>query len=349
MKRLIFFAVFVSFLMVSAFAQQFNLQPVAIVNLIRSEPISVGQLRTEVERFEAAAGRTLSVDERRQVLDTVINEKLVLQAAERDRIVVTDNEINQYFSELRSQLAQNIGHQPSEAEFAQAVRNESGMDVASFRTMLRTQMILQKYLSAKKGDLLNSYKVPTEQDIAAKYNLSRTELVRPETVRLSVIQIPFGSDAAARTRARELGDRLIRDIGSDPSKFDEVAMRGAAANSGYSAGDAAYLPRNEAALSSVGQNLMNAAFSLRQGQVSSLIEGLDGFYIIKVTANYALKNLELDDIYQLGTNVTVRNLIGQSLLNERQQAVLNQATNEIITELRAGGRSFQIVESNLNW
>jgi len=347
MKRIIFFTVLCVLAAVSAFSQA-GLQTAAIVNLIRSEPITVGQFRTEVERAEKSAGRTLTQNERLQILDALINERLVLQAAERDRIIVTDNEINQHFQELRGMLAQNIGRPPNDAEFAQAVMNEFGMDVQAYRDQARKQMIAQKYLMAKKGSQIESVKQPTEAEIAAEYSLLRRELVRPETVRFSMIQVLYGSDAASRTKARELADRLVREIGSNPSKFDEVAARHVAPNSGYMAGDAGFLPRNQEARALVGQNLMNAAFSLRQGQVSSLIEGVQGFHIIKVTENYEQKNLELDDILQLGSNLTVRNYIGQVLLNQRQQETIAKATEEIISELRTS-RTFQVIESNLRW
>jgi len=56
MKRAIFLIIAVSFLTVSGFAQA-DLQPVAIVNLIRSEPITVKHLRTELDNTKKAAGR----------------------------------------------------------------------------------------------------------------------------------------------------------------------------------------------------------------------------------------------------------------------------------------------------
>jgi len=341
MKRLYFLILFSLLFAVSAFSQN-DLQTVAIVNLIRSEPITVRQLRTEVERYEASGGQSLTKDQRRQVLDLMINERLISQAAERDKIIVTETEINNHFQELRDILAQNIGRQPTEAEFAQAVRNEFGMDVAAYREQARKQLIAQKYLLSKKQSLIDSIKIPTEQEIAAEYNLLKAQFVRPETVRLSVIQIPYGADAAARTRAKTLGDSLIREIGSNPSKFDEVAARSVNPNSGYQAGDVGYVPRNQEARNALGQNLLDAAFSLKQGQVSSLIEGVDGFYIIKVTENYTQKNMELDDII-LGTNMTVRGYIGQALLSQKQQDILTQASNELIAELRTS-RSFQVFE-----
>jgi len=346
MKRIIFLLTGL-FIAVSAFSQA-NLQTAAIVNLIRSEPITVGQLRAEVDRMQTAAGRALTQPERRQVLDIMINERLVLQAAERDRIIVTDNEVNQHFQQLRNLLAQNIGRQPTDAEFAQAVMNEFGMDVPAYREQARRQLIMEKYLVSKKGDLLNSVRMPTEEEILAEYNLLRGDLVRPETVRFSMIQVPYGPDAASRTRARETADRLVREIGTSPARFDDAAARSVAPNSGYIAGDFGYLPRNQEARNLVGQELMNTAFSLNQGQVSPLIQGTQGFHIIKITENYSQKSLELHDIIQLGTRITVRDFIGQSMLEQRQQNILAQATQEMISELRTS-RSFQVMENNLNW
>ncbi len=347
MKRILLLITLSAFITVSAFSQA-DLQPAATVNLIRNEPITVRQLRTEVTRMETTAGRALSQEERLKILDTMINEKLALQAAERDRTTVSENEINQHLQQLKGILAQQIGRQPTDAEFSQAIRNESGLDLPAFREQLRKQMIVQKYLMAKKGNLINSIRTPTEADITEQFELIKAQLVRPETIRFSMIQVPFGPDAASKTKARELADELVREIGSNPSKFDEVVTRGQSPNAGFMAGDGGYIPRNPEALNVVGQNFINTAFSLKQGEVSNIIEGNPGWQIIKVTENYAMKNLTLDDIMQLGTRMTVRDYIGNVILQQRQQDILVQASQELAAELRAG-RNFQIFEKNLNW
>ena len=346
MKRIIF--VFLGLLIATLGFSQNQLQPAATVNLIRTEAITVGQLRTEVERMERSTNRTLSAAERLQVLDVIINERLVLQAAERDRVAITDNEVNQQLQQFRGSMAQQLGRQPTDAEFAQAVMTESGLDVNAFREQLRRQMVVQKYLMHTKRHILEAVVIPTEAEIAAEYALRRTELVRPDTIRFTMIQVPYGPDAASRQRARTLADSLIREINNDPSKFDEVAARSVAPNSGYQAGDAGYMPRNPEARQVVGQAFMDVAFALRQGQISRLIEGVQGFQIIKVTENYASRQLELTDILQLGTRITVRDYIGQLLLSQRQQAALARASNELVTELRSN-RSFQVFENNIRW
>ena len=346
---------------------QMDLQTAAIVNLTRSEPITVGQLRTEVERVEKEPqqvqmiraeltqkrGRDLTTAEfnqqlRQYVLDNMINERLAIQAAERDKITISENEVNQQLSQLRSQMVQAIGRQPTDAEFATAIRNETGMELPAFREQVRRQLLMQKFLMSKKQGTIESLKVPTETEISAAFNLARADFVRPETVRFSMIQVPYGSDAAAKTKAKELADRLIREIGGNPSKFDEVVLRGQAPNSGYMAGDGGYLPRNMDAARIVGQEFITTAFTIKQGEVSKIIEGALGYQIVKITETYTMKSLELDDIFQLGTRMTVRDYIGNTLLQRRQMEVLALATQELVTELRAG-RTFQVFDRNLNW
>jgi parvulin-like peptidyl-prolyl isomerase len=284
MKRTVFFLTLLGFLAGSAFAQiDANMQTVAIVRLTRTESIAVGMLRGEVQRMERTAGRALTLVERRQLLDTMINERLALQAAERDNIYTSDAEINQQFQELRTILANNIGHTPTDAEFAQAVQNEYGLDVPAFREQLRRQLTVQKYLFAKKGNPRDLVTPPTDAEILENYNLRRAQFVRPQTVRVSVIQVPGGATAADRTRARERADALHREIGGNAGKFDEALIRAQANGADYQGGDGGYIPRNPQAQQALGADFINAAFSLRQGEVSRVIESPRGYEIIKVT------------------------------------------------------------------
>jgi parvulin-like peptidyl-prolyl isomerase len=327
---------------------QTDLQPAALVRLTKSEPITVKQFRTEIERMETQMGRPLNAAERRQVLDVMINERLAIQAAERDKITISENEITQQMQQLRSAMAQQIRRQPTDAEFTVAVRNETGLDLPAFREQLRRQMITQKYLMSKKDSLFKSIKIPSEGEILNNYTLAKSQFVRPESVRFSMIQVSFGTDTADKAKAKELADRLVRDIGSNPAKFDEAVVKGQAANAGYRAGDGGYLPRNLEAQQVVGQDFMTTAFTLKQGEVSKLIEGANGYQIIKVTETHDQKNLDLDDIFQLGTTMTVRDYIGNVMLQERQQKAIEQATQELVTELRRGN-PFQVFENNLTW
>jgi parvulin-like peptidyl-prolyl isomerase len=347
-KKLLCGALISAVLVTAAFAQT-DLQPAAIVRLTKSEPITVKQFRTTVEQLEKSGGRTLSQAERRLVLDSLIDQQLMLQAAERDKLSVTDNELNQQMQDLRNQLAQTLNRAPSDAEFAAAIRQQYGLELPAFREQVRKQFTIQKYLVAKKGsELQTSVKAPTEAEINQSFALYKSELVRPETVRVSMIQVPYGGNTADRTRAKILADRLLAEIGGSPAKFDETVQKSKAPNSGYEGGDAGYLPHNAQGLQIVGNTFLNIAFRLRQGEVSTLIEGIRGFQIIKVTESYEMKLLQLDDVMDFASGATVRAVLGNRILQERQQEVITKVTQELFNELRKGN-PFQIFENNLNW
>jgi len=343
MKRnlLLTLLVFVVTVLVSA---QTDLQPVALVKLTKTEPITVKQLKTEVQKIESQTGKTLTVDERKQVLDIMINERLALQAAERDKVSVTDAEINQQLQQARSAMAQNMGRQPTDAEFENAIKQQTGMDLASYKEQMKRLATVQKYLMTKKQDLIQSIQKPTEAEIKNFYELNKAKLVRPDTVRFSMIFIPYGNDATAKAKAKELAEKLVKDIGTNPSKFDEAVLRGQSNTAGYQAGDGGYLPKTAEAQNIVGKEFITIAFSLKQGEVSRLIENVKGYQIIKITETYSQKTLELDDIYQLGSKVTVHDYIGNYLYQQTQQAAFDRASKELVDELRAGGKSFQIFD-----
>ena len=364
MKRYLILIVLAVFAGITAFAQQ-DLQPAANVQLTKSEVITVKQLKDELKKLawqnlvqslrrvptDAELNRevqSMSLDNRKQGLDLMINEKLALQAAERDKISVTDSELNQQISQLKAQLTQGIGRQPTDEEFAQAIKNETGMELPAFRDNLRRQSIVQKYMMAKKESQFKDIKQPTDKEVVDVYNLSKTQFVRPDTVRFSMIEVLYGADSASKAKAKELADRLYREIASNPSKFDETSMKSQAPNSGYAGGDAGYLPRNPQAQQIVGAEFMNTAFSLKQGEVSKLIEGQMGYQIIKITETYEQKALDIDDIVQPGTRATVRQVISANIMQQRQQEILIKVTQELVTELRSGA-SIRVMDNNLAW
>ncbi|MCL2479508.1 MAG: peptidyl-prolyl cis-trans isomerase [Treponema sp.] len=345
MKKILYLVIFTFVISGLAFSQA-DLQPVAVVNLTKSEPITVKQFRTEVDRMAKQAGRALTATEQRQVLDVMINEKLAMQAAEQDKITVSDSEVNQQLQALRNNLAQSLGRNPTDAEFSQAVMNDTGLDLPAFRDQLKKQITMQKYIMDKKKDLLTNIPDPTDQEVTDAYNLYKSQFVRPDTVRFSMIQIPF-TDDASKAKAKVIADRLSQTIGTDPAKFDDALLKGQVPNAEYQAGDAGYLPRNPQAVQMVGADFINMAFSLKQGEVSKMIESARSYQMIKITEAYTQKTLELDDIFDLASRTTVRDYIKSSLLGQRQQAAIDQASQEIVTELRTGN-PFQIIEANLN-
>jgi parvulin-like peptidyl-prolyl isomerase len=325
------------------FAQN-DLQTVAMVELTKKEPITVRQLKAELTPREQAAGRTSTVEERRTILNSMIDQRLILQAAERDRITISAAEID---NALRTNLAQQIGRQPTEAEFTQAVQ-QAGTSVQAIREEARKQLLAEKYLMAKKQTQIQNIKEPTEANITNWYNLYKArDLVRPDTIGVTLISVPVSPDKA---KARETADRLTREIDNSPTKFDQVALRGQNPDAvGYVA-RTTFLARTPEFLQQSGEHFITVAFGLKQGEVSPLLETSDAYHFLKVNTIYPNKILELDDPVSPATpNVTVRQYIRQGLMTEQMQLNLNTALQELITDLRKERNAVTIYDQYINW
>jgi parvulin-like peptidyl-prolyl isomerase len=336
-----------------AFAQ-LDLQPVAIVRLSKSQPISVKEFKDYVNWMslsrapDPSAKVSLTDAERREILDTLSNQLLACQAAEQDNVSVTDREVTQQFDEeikpLVAYLTQKLGRTPSEADVDTELRTQTGMSRTGFKEQIRRSLVTNKYLQIKKQALFQALKAPTDTEILTLYNQHRDKnlleggFVRPDTVRIRIIWVPV-SKASEKAAALSKANQLAKTIGGDPGKFDEVMNDASKPNSGYIGGDGPYVYKHEQIRAKMGADFYDTAFRLKQGEVSKLLEGADGYYIIKVIETYRQKTLTLDDIYDLGNprKITVRNYITIIESQRRQMETIKKASEELVEELKKRG------------
>ncbi|GHV86153.1 hypothetical protein AGMMS50230_17610 [Spirochaetia bacterium] len=358
MKHCVLFLVVFAALAAPVFGQ-IDLQPVAIVRLSRTEQVSVKQFKEYLNWLKITKVMStqdpnvqLTDAERRQALEELGNQFLACQAAEQEKITVTDREINQYFDQsiknFSEGMTQVLGRAPTDSEIDTELRNRTGMTRVSYKELMKRTLLTENYLKVKKQPLFEAIKPPTEAEIQVIYNDSKAKsifdngFVRPDTARIRMLMVPIrnpGEKASASTTA----NTLLRQIGSDPSKFDEAVRDFRKPNSGYISGDG-FVYKHDRIRQAMGAAFVDAAFSLKQGEVSKLVERPDGFYIIKVVETYRSKTLTLDDIYNLEDNrgITVRQTITAAEMERRFMVALQQASEELVTELRKKG-SIQIM------
>lgn len=370
MKRLALFTALFFLAGALVFAQLSpDLQTVAVVRLSRAQNISVKELKDYVKWMGITksgngdgTADALSSQERRDVLDKISEQLLVCQAAEQEKVSVSDQEVTQRFNAMiqpiQNYLSQKNGKAPTDAEVDAELGKQTGMTRAGFKEQVRRSMANDKYIQTKKQALFQSIKAPTEAEILELYNqykdksLAEGGFMRPQVVRLKMIIVPIRS-AAGKSAAQERANALSRQIGTDPAKFDEVAADSAKPNTDYVAGEGPYLYKFDQAVEAADRSFLNMLFTLKQGEVSRVIERPDGFYIVKVLESMRAKTLTLDDIYNLGENpaVTVRQYIGNYLAERRGMETYQQAYQEILTDLKKRG-SVQVMDNvynNISW
>lgn len=217
---------------------------------------------------------------RRQVLDQLIDEKLIVAEAKKQGITVPDaeveKEVGQAISDVKTRLGGEAGYQEqlakentTEDELRQKYRDE-------VRRQLLAQKLLQKELPQKPV-------TAAEAEAYFKANTDKFPRV-PAQLELQVIQVPLEPDSAAvaagkskivaaekRIKAGEKFARVATDVSEDPG-------------SAHAGGDLGYIGRG-----ALDQSIEDVVFSLPVGTMSEPVRSPFGWHLIQVLDRDTLK------------------------------------------------------------
>jgi peptidyl-prolyl cis-trans isomerase SurA len=308
-------------------------KPVATVKLSKFEVISVKQFRQKIEDLEARTPEKLSMEDRRKLLDLLIDEMLINQAAAMENITVSQSEIDSRIAQARQTggLGLNLNRELTE--------------------QLEKAILQQKFVMEKKGALLNKIAPPTEGEIEDFYEANKTLFVAPDMVRFKHIYIDTRNLTSAdeKNQARTRAEEISRELRNGASFDDLVVKYSDDKNSRYKGGDFGYLRRDDQARRQLlGKEFFEAPFKMDVGQISGVLQSNIGFHIIRVTEKIPFRLLALDDPIPPQNNSTVREQISAQLLQQKQVEFYQQALQDLRDELRkkAEIRKF---EENLSW
>ncbi|MDR3276295.1 MAG: peptidyl-prolyl cis-trans isomerase [Treponema sp.] len=305
---------------------------------------NTSQLDTAVAEYV----KNLTRENKLQVLDSLINEKLFFQAAVRERITVTQADVDNELTTLRSQLAASLNTPlTNDTDLERVIRSIYGYSLTEYKDYIRRQVMINRYVQKVKGDKLQ-VATPTEAEVQRYYSINKTQFIQPDMIFCYLIEVPFGTDKA---KAKTQAETLVRDIGGNGDKFNTKVVEGQASGA-YNAGplgNIAMTAENETIISNrYGSALFDTMFGLAKGAVSSIVEGTQAYYIVRVTEKTDMKILGLTDVNPNNTSQTIRDFIRAVLFQERQAAANQTALNELLAELRTD-RTFKILDQNLTW
>jgi len=351
MKIKITVLIILAFIGTALYAQAID-KPAATVRLYKLEVISATQFASKVKSFELQARRPLTKAEKQKLLDTMIGEILISQAAEKEHISVTEAEIRS-----RLDLAKKTGgvglrlnRALTDQELKTLVR-QSGISWDLYQKEIRKVILEQKYIMIKKRSMFTGIKEPTEQEIQDFYDENKTLFVSPEMVRFQHIFIDTRSlkSSAERKKARERAEEVAQELRNGASFDDLVVKFSDDKASRYSGGDFGYLRRDDAARKQLlGRNFFDSIFKMKPGQISGVLESNIGFHIVRIVKIIPFKVLNLDDKVPPQNKVTVRQQIKSTLYQNKQAEVFQRALYSVINDLKKKAE-IKIFEKNIAW
>ena len=323
-------------------------QPAATVNLIRNSVISVEDLNAEVERYRAAGMTNVTAQD---VLQTMINDEVFLQGAERDGITINDRQIDSLYRQVftnAQQQAALAGQTVTEDQFEAEIIRQFGT-VENYRRSLRNQQILNMYLMQERGEELQNVTEPTESDIQNFFRQNQQTFFQPEAVKLSHIykvkvvadDTVTAEEAASQNEAKRAElEKVSADIASGAITFEKAVQEYSEDDgSRNNGGEIGWLTiNNTAARQGWGDAFCDEVLRLDAGDISPVLESNTGYHIVKVSVHSAGKLLSLTDPVSPEDSTTVHDYIYQILYNRNAQVAASNALQSLLTELRGEAR-----------
>ena len=338
MKKIITVLSILMFTTFAVFAQA-DLQPLAIVKLNKNESITLKQLKTRCGAYEKQIGRALSVDERKQVLDTMIEETLMVQAALKAGLNVADSSVDQYFSQS---MSQSLGVSVTEKELDELIKKQqgktldevlieqTGMNKVDYKKHLKNVLLMQQYVVQKNQAEIQKV-AATDEEIRMAYESNKSSFVWNDMVKLLLVIVPKGNNPEA---AKQKTTDFLSKYKAKTLTAEQIAVQSQTENSGFQAGLGLF-PKNEAAANGIGMPFQNLLYVFQQGEgyISDLEETNSDYRFLSVIKKYDAKMLSISDLVQPETTVTVYDYIRANLTQQKQQIYMNSAATTLAKEL----------------
>ncbi len=320
---------------------------VATVRLTRTATITRSELASQIALFEQQLGRTLNRGERVQILDAMVNDVLLLQAADRSAVRASQEEVENYLAAQRLQWSQMVGTQLSDEQFALQVEQQTGAPFSEYVQNVTSELRKLKYVRQTQADLFARSPEVTDAEIRAVYDEQATAFTNPAMVRFHHVyaDIRNATDERRSELRREL-ETFTRRLRSGALSFDELASI-AVDSEHLQAEDFGYLVRNDTrAIQLLGRSFVDAVFAQQQGNVHGVLESRVALHIVSITDRRPARVLGLDDPIFPGQSVTVRAQIRSALVSQRENVILAQAVEAAVALLRQEG-DVTVLDANI--
>ncbi len=284
-----------------------------VVARVNGQPIARSELERAIRNIELNAGGDIPPERRaeiyRGVLDQLIDVKLLEQEAAARNIKATDAEVNQGLTEMRAQA-------PDQATFDKALTARQ-MTEADLRNEARQRLTVDKLLVAE----VEPKAAVGAADIEAFYRANPQFFMQPEAVRAShiLVKVEPGSDDASKQAARAKAEDLLKQVNAG-GDFAALAQQHSQDGSAAGGGDLGFFPRGQMV-----KAFEEAAFGMKPGDASQLVESEFGFHVIKVTDHRTARTVPLAE---------VNDRIAMALRQQKQQELAQQ----FVQTLKARGK-----------
>ena len=226
----------------------------------------------QVYRFSEREALNEAERQRSELLDRLIRQMLLLEAALTLKVTVSDVEIEQYVQDFKKRYKIE-----TDEEFKKQL-NREGMTLVAFREQSERNLKAEKLVM---GRIVPRLQV-RESEIQKFFEENRDQLpTKTDKVHLRHIFVAFKPNQADRDAALETVRKILNEITIDGTKFEELAKRYASKqNPNSQAGMLIEATTDE--LKRFPEIFQDVLANLEAGKFSEPVEGNEGLYVFTV-------------------------------------------------------------------
>jgi peptidyl-prolyl cis-trans isomerase SurA len=263
------FLLYLTFLIPAALSAQTLVD--RIVAVVDKEIITESELNERVI-FLAAQNRLdpNQISLRKQVLDGLVSEKLILAQALIDSIEVTDDEVTRA---LEQQIANFVRQVGSEQRVEQMYGKSISRIKRDYRTDIKNQLLVQKDRQQREASLSVTHR--EVEDFFASFRDSLPQV--PEEFEVSHIYIVPKPDTSVEAKTRSVMQSLLDSIRAGRDFADFAKRYSTDPGSAASGGDLGWEKRGVFV-----REFEETVFGMKDGEISNLVKTQFGFHIIQL-------------------------------------------------------------------
>jgi len=207
------------------------------------------------------------------ILDRLVESELLSQKGKELNITAPDEEILSRIEQFKKQF-------PTEAEF-EAKLKENQISLEDLKNELRKNMIISKVIQQQMASQTESDSANSDEELKKYYDAHKDQFKQEEMVKAShiLVKVEKGADEATKKKAKEKIDGILKKVKAGED-FAKLAKDNSDCPSSQSGGDLGFFTSKQMV-----PEFSKAAFSMKKGEVSGVIETPFGYHIIKVTDN----------------------------------------------------------------
>lgn len=281
-----------------------------VVAVVNDDAIFLSELREKAAPYLSRAMSAPTEAQRMQairqiytqVLDHLIDQKLVEQAAEEEEITVTDADVTSAIDNVRQQSGL------TGQAFWQAVAEQGFGTEEEYRADIRAQLVHFRLLNERMGNRVNI----TEEDVQQRYDEEVARARRTAHFDAAQILFPIGDHASASeiARVRRAAEAVRDDIEDQDDFEDAMADHGGRELHNLSQG-------------SLDAELEETLMNLEEGEVSPVVRGSRGFFVFLLRArHYASESIPSYESVRM------------QLYNQMRQDAMQRQETALMEELR---------------